>query len=109
MSSDKDWGETVEYDPEEGVYRARYEQGSCPPSLALVKAIAAIEGVDPLAVEPLGETADIGALDAVIQSLSDDHYVQMPFRSQGYRVTIHGDGSLDLRPIESDASPDTAD
>lgn len=92
----------IEYDPENLVYRARYERGHDTPSLAVVEAIAAIEGVDPTEVDPLGRTIDMDALDAIVQPPVDDADVQVSFLVHGYQVTVSSDGRLDLRRTDPD-------
>lgn len=86
-------------DPEVGAadarkYRARYDVGNESPSLALVEAIAAAKGVDPFALDPLGNAVDMDALDAVVEPTGRDNAVQVTVVSQGVRATIDNEGAV---------------
>lgn len=104
MSFEDDFGDEIEYERLEESYRIRYERESSATSLVLVRAIAAIEGVDPITLEPLCETVDVDALDATIRSMDADF--ELTFSYHGYRTTIRGEGSIELWAIDPDgASP----
>lgn len=99
----------VEYDPEKGVYRASYEESADSPSIALVEAVAAIEGCDPTALDPLGDTIDVDALNTVVHHSDGTRSIEVTFPYEGYRVTIRSDGAMEVLPIDPDhADPDTA-
>jgi hypothetical protein len=60
----------------------------------IVLAVAAADGVDPVAFgEPLFETLDPDALDALVESLSTPT-ASLRFRFAGHWVTVTGDGAV---------------
>lgn len=69
------------------------------PSERVVDAVAAAEDVDPIELDPLYASIDPDALDAVVGS--EDAFSQsstvVSFDYGGYRVTVTGDGDIDLR------------
>lgn len=95
--------DSLEYEPELERYRARYERCRDVPSLAVVEAVVAIEDVGPTDLHPFGDTVDTDALDSVIRSTAPDADVEVSVTYQGYRVTVRGDGHLELRPEDADA------
>lgn len=62
-------------------------------SEAVFRNVAEREGVDPIELEPLGETIDPDALDRLFERDDD---VELTFSYQGYHVTITPDGVVDL-------------
>lgn len=110
MSSDKDVADTIEYDSESGMYRAYFEKGRDDPSLVIVEAIVAIEGIAPTALEPLENTIDVDALDTAIQSPINDCCVRITSPVQGYQVSVHTKGVIELLPPDpSTTDPDSMD
>lgn len=81
----------------DGAHRVhRSESDTTPPSMQVVKAVADHEGTDPVGlVEPLYDTIDPDALDALFDGPSDRHG-KITFRYHGYRVTVHSDGRVDV-------------
>lgn len=66
-----------------------------PASLAVVEAVAEAEGVDPADLDPpLARVIDPDALDALF---TDGSSGWMTFHYSGYAVTVHADGSVDVR------------
>lgn len=99
---------TVEYDSETGVYRGTFETQRPSPSLALVEAVAAIEGTDPTAMEPVGNVVDMSAIDAIIQATDEGRDTRITVPYLGYHATISTDGIVEVRPAEP-STPRTAD
>jgi len=64
------------------------------PSLALVEAIAAAKGTDPLSLDPVGDAVDLGALDTIIESRNGDHSVEVTVDTLGVRATIGSGGTI---------------
>jgi hypothetical protein len=100
---------TIEYDPERGAYRAYYETesdalGRDIPSLAIAESIAAIERADATAMDPLGDTVDMNALNELIQSSTNDSDIRITFSIQGYQIAVHSDGVIELQPTDSDTA-----
>lgn len=100
----------IEYDPEKDVYRMNYEMDRVSPSLALVEAIATVEETDPIALEPIGNSIDMNAIDRIIHSSSADHDTRITLSYQGYHATISTAGIVELQPADSNrANLTTAD
>jgi len=70
------------------------------PSVAVVEAVAAHEGVDPLDLPPLYDAVDPSALDTLFAPRPDGSVRdgQLSFRFAGYDVTVHTSGEVDLDP-----------
>jgi hypothetical protein len=70
------------------------------PSTAVIEAIADYHGTDPMGLkEPLYETIDPDALDALIASaeaVNGHPHVSVEFTYDGCRVTVFGDGSIEV-------------
>jgi hypothetical protein len=109
MDPDEAIDVTIEYDPERRVYRAYYERENDThrrdsPSFAIAESIATIERTDVTTVDPLSDTVDMNALNALIQSATNGSDIQITFSVQGYRITVHSDGVIELRPTDSDTA-----
>ena len=92
----------VDYDPAEDRYQASYDLEKVNPSLAVVKAIAAVEGVDPLDMEPLGTTVDLEALDSVLRSGIGKSDPTVTLRIRGYEIILYSSGRLVLQRLDSE-------
>ena len=72
-----------------------------PPSLAVVEAVAARQGVDPMALErTLFEAIDPDALDRLVRSAAEEPSYSpfsVSFRYYGYGVVVSSDSAVDLR------------
>lgn len=101
MRSKEDADGAIEYDPERGVYRTYFEEGRDVPSIVIVETIAEIKAIDPFAMEPLGNTIDMNAIDEIIQASIDGHPLQTTFSVEGYQVTIQSEGVIELRRIDA--------
>lgn len=67
------------------------------PSEAVVETVASREDVDPTELTPLYESIDSEALDSLVEAEErDDGIRQIAFTYHGYRVTITGDGVVDV-------------
>lgn len=101
MSSDDRRIGDVEFDGETGTYRTRYGPEVRTAGLAVVEAVAAVEGTDPVALEPIGKTVDVDALDALVTSLGDDGAGRISLSYHGYRVFVGAGRHIELEPIDS--------
>lgn len=63
-------------------------------SLALVTALAEVEGVDPVDLPPLSEHLDLEALDDLIEPADAD--VIVSFSINEYDVTVTSDGTVTI-------------
>lgn len=72
------------------------------PITAIIEAIAAHEGLDPMALEqPLYEVIDTDALDALVGNHRSEQArptITVAFSYNGCRVHISGDGSVEVSP-----------
>ncbi|HKJ58960.1 MAG TPA: HalOD1 output domain-containing protein [Halobacteriales archaeon] len=65
---------------------------------AVVASVAAVAGVEPMALPPLQRSLDTDALAAIVGSDRDrDAGVTVRFTYAGYHVTVEGDGSVGIR------------
>lgn len=67
------------------VAEVSFAENGASPSLAVVRAVAEGEGVDPLDLPPLYESMNAPELDALFEG---DSPVQFEFEYEGYEVTI---------------------
>lgn len=91
-------------------YRVEYTDGSNPPSLAVVKAVATLTDQDPTDLVPLYDVVDPKALDALFQrTRSGDHRVDgaVSFRYQGYDVTVKSYGIITIQTAAADGDSAT--
>ncbi|SFS08090.1 hypothetical protein SAMN05216559_3350 [Halomicrobium zhouii] len=76
------------------------------PSESVVRAVAAVTGTEPMALDPLYGSIDPDALDAVVESApttgEEGLTSSVRFRYQGTTVTIHGDGRTIVSPVAAD-------
>lgn len=72
-------------------------------STAIVRAVAAAEGVGPLDLQPLGQTIDTDALDRIVDSMPVDgaQPARLEFPYAGYTVGVSGDGGITIESFES--------
>ncbi|WP_135820675.1 HalOD1 output domain-containing protein [Halostella litorea] len=69
----------------------------------VVSAVAAVRNVEPTAVEPLNETVDPDALNAIFDDRhngGDRSGPTLSFRLNGCDVTVHADGRVVVKPPE---------
>lgn len=70
------------------------------PSEAIIRSLAAIEGVEPTELDTLYDSIDIEALDEILDSAVVGEDQQSPvveFVASGYRIVISGDGRIAIR------------
>lgn len=87
---------------EDGTVRAQYDWSSTPPSTGVVETVSRAVDRDPNALEPLYESIDPDALDAIVGSLNsrrarEDTTVSLVFAER--RVTVSGSGEVLVRSI----------
>jgi hypothetical protein len=69
--------------------------------MAVVEAVATAEGVDPIELNPLNDTIDPDALDALFASTGprgDASVGEVSLHFGGHHVTVRGTGELLVRP-----------
>lgn len=84
--------------------RADYDWTAIQPSTAVIETVAVALDQEPTATQPLYEAVDPDALNTLIRSADpgsagDD--ITVTFRFAGLSVTVHGSGSVVVRPGES--------
>ena len=94
--------DTVDDDPAEVRYQDSYDLEKESPGLAIVEAIAAVEGIDPLDIEPLGTTVDLEALDSLLRSGTGQSGPMVTLRIRGYEILLHSSGRLVLQRLDSE-------
>lgn len=89
-----------------GSIRAKFDWSEVSPSNAVVETVAIAADREPTVLEPLYETVDPDALDALIRSRgtnSTDGDATVTFALDGYRVTVQRNGTVVVRPDEARA------
>lgn len=70
-------------------------------SEVLVRAVADLAGTDPLELDPLYETIDPDTLDEFVGTDElPDVAGTITFTFEGYEVTVHASGLLEITPLE---------
>lgn len=105
---DREDGDALPGDLDRETHRTLDQMDVERPSLALVEAVAEAKGVDPLTLDPLGNSVDMDALDTVLQTRETDSPVKVSVKFAGYCATLSSYGSIVLRPLDSEA-PGPAD
>lgn len=77
-----------------GVVRERFDWSSVKPSTAVVETVAAVAERDHGEIEPLYESVDPDALDALIADSSREACVSMTLTLAGYEVHLRSDGDV---------------
>jgi hypothetical protein len=72
-------------------------------STAIVDVVASVENVPARMLEPLYDTIDPDALDALV---AGENPVEISFEYEGHTVVVHGDGRLELPDTPSTAATD---
>ena len=89
----------------DGIVRAQYEWSSTLPSTAVVETVAVAINREPTATEPLYESVDPDALDALMQSDSVQtaaESVTISFVFADQEVTVHSTGEVVVRAVTLD-------
>ncbi|SEH45380.1 hypothetical protein SAMN05192561_10218 [Halopenitus malekzadehii] len=64
-----------------------------PPSLAIIEAVAAAEGVDPLELDVLSDTIDLESIDKLLKG-SDGTPIHIQFSVNEWDVFVRDDGAI---------------
>jgi hypothetical protein len=77
------------------VYEARYEPSTnASPVEAVAKAVAEVEGVDPMALPPLYDHVDVEAMNRLLARESDCSGFVFGFTVGRWHVFVRGDGRI---------------
>lgn len=71
-------------------------QVGTPPSIAVIDALSAYYGVDPLSLEPLYEVIDLEALDALFTGDDGSPGLTVQFSYNGCEVEVLQDGTVEI-------------
>jgi len=92
------------HDPEaEILHRNHPWTEDVPVGHTVVKAVAAVANREPLDLRPLYEAIDVDALDDLIAN-SDDSELCVCFDFEGYPVTVHSSGRVEVN-LSNESKP----
>lgn len=95
------------YDARTETYRVYHDWAEDGPiGTTIARAVAALDGVEPVARRPLHEVLDADALDALLRPTSvDSSYREgaVVFRYHGHEVTVHSSGEVVIEPAEGES------
>lgn len=80
--------------------------GQAAVSIAIVAEVADRTGADPAALDPLYETIDPDAIDALLERRFEG---RIEFEYAGFEVRVEGDGTIDVAERGDDRPPDAID
>lgn len=86
-----------EFDEQEGRYRVTYDSVQATPSFAVVTVVSNITGRDPMELDPLYESIDSDALDALCAADTSSGF-QLTFRYNGCEITVGPDDVVEVMP-----------
>lgn len=84
-----------EFDEQEGLYRVKYDSVQATPSLAVITVVSNITGRDPSELDPLYESIDADALDALFTA-DMSSVSQLTFQYSGYEITVGTDDVVEV-------------
>ena len=67
--------------------------------MRVVDAVADAKGVDPLELEPLHESIDLEALDAIFSTADGRSAVELSFSVAGCEVVVRGPDDISVTPL----------
>lgn len=85
----------VEHDT--GTRRFEYDADEIPPCMAVVSSLASVLGVDAVDLEPIHESVDTDALDALVGRQGADG-VRASWTQEGFVVAVEERGVVTLAP-----------
>ena len=89
--------------------RADYDWTAIPPSTAVIETVAVALDQEPTEITPLYDVIDPDALNTLIRSSdpdSVDDELTVTFPIAGQSVTVHGRGTVTIRPAEAGSDID---
>lgn len=94
---------TIEFDVDEGIYRASYNDNRDTTSLAVVAVIAAAANRDSRELAPLNSAIDTAALDSLFSTTTTrgERSGCISFQYEGFEVTVWGEGTIEADPMEN--------
>ena len=98
MTDEIEESENTEQDPE--LARTRFEwTDTQPPSMAVCEGVAAVLGVEPTELDPLGASVDVEALDRIVDPGAGpgNGPVSLQFEYEGVDVFVDSERTVELR------------
>lgn len=86
---------TYEFDAQEGRYRVAYDSVDATPSLAIITVVSTITGKDPVDLDPIHESIDPDALDALFTA-EFSSVNRLTFQYCGYEITVGTDDVVEV-------------
>ena len=86
------------------VQEAAWDESKRSPSVAVIDAVAAAEGVDPTELDPLSGEIDLEALDRLLLNSAPDTCGVLRLCLAGWNVFVSGDGRITVCD-PSDSTP----
>lgn len=84
-----------EFDEQEGLYRVKYDSAQATPSFAVITVVSIITGEDSLELDPLYESIDGDALDALCAA-DRSSVCRLTFQYSGCEITIGTDEIVEV-------------
>lgn len=103
------WLESFTFDDESGTFRAAFDSQTTAASAAVIDALSEVLGTGPTAIEPLYETVETDALDAIVHHRSATDTVQVSFVLEGRHVAVSSDGMIKIEAQSADLEDDPSD
>ena len=98
------------YHRSSATHRFAYDPASTPAHMAVVSALSTVLDVGPTDMEPLAETVDTDALDALVRDVDPvDGEVEVAWTQAGFAVTVHSRGVVTLSPSGDGGPRSTAE
>lgn len=110
MSSEpSDLDLSISYDPETRSYRGTFDSATVAPTVAVVEAMAAVEGADPTDLRPIYDAIDPQGLDRICtESVPPEREGSrtVEFTYHGYRVRVESTGAIEIRELDGENADD---
>lgn len=84
-----------EFDERADRYRVKYDSVRATPSFAVVAVVSNITGIDPLELDPLYESIEPDALNALFTA-DISSAIRLTFQYSGYEITVGNDDVVEL-------------
>lgn len=95
----------MERDEETGAYSLKYDWSDVSPSTAIMEAVSALKGSDPVDLDPLHRTADPDAIDELLAGDNPENGpFEISFQYASIRVSARRDGTITLHSLEDETA-----
>ena len=103
---------SISYDPETDTYRATFDSATVAPTVAVVEAMAAVEGADPTELRPIFDAIDPQGLDRICtESIPPERegHRTVEFTYHGHQVRVQSLGVIEIRTDDDEDALDGRD